>query len=140
MRHDEFFETVAKTENQLPWKVVAGFTDFKNTPPPKKQTLRQMLSKSIFSKIPTIPPPPIANDDFDFQFESPSLSTEINSVPPATDGGTQENETTQEMSFNSPPPVTRTSKRIEKPTQAFLESVEQQDLEFHDFHRDEYIP
>ena len=99
-----------------------------------------MLSKSIFSKIPTIPPPPIANDDFDFQFEPPSLSTEINSVPPATDGGTQENETTQEMSVNSPPPATRTSKRIKKPTQAFLDSVEQQDLEFHDFHRDGYIP
>ena len=99
-----------------------------------------MLPKTAFSKIPSTPPPPITNDDFDFQFESPSLSTEINSVPPTTDGGTQENETTQEMSFNSPPPATRTSKRIEKPTQAFLESVEQQDLEFHDFHRDEYIP
>ena len=44
------------------------------------------------------------------------------------------------MSVNSPPPATRTSKRTRKPTQAFLDSVEQRDLEFHDFHRDEYIP
>ena len=98
---------------------MAGFTDFKNTPPPKKQNLRQMLQKIAFSKIPPTPPPPIANDDFDFQFESLSLSAEINSVPPATDGGTQENETTQGMSFNSPPPATRTSKRIKSQRKLF---------------------
>ena len=86
VRHDEFFETVAKTEDQLPWKVVVRFTDYKNTSP-KKHTLRQILPKFSFSKIPNISLPPIHNDDFDFQFESQSISNEIHSVPTSADGG-----------------------------------------------------
>lgn len=92
------------------------------------------VSLSILSKI---PPPPIPNDNF---IESLPILTEDNSVPPTTDGGIQGNEEIQEMRNTSPPPATRTSTRIKKPTRVFLDSVAQRDIEFHDFHRDEYIP
>ena len=111
VHHDEFFKTVSKTEAQLPEKVVVGFADYKNTPP-KRKNLRP---QKMFS-FPKTPPSPTPDDDFNFQFKSPSISNEENNVPSAVDGEIQENERIEEVSNTSPPSVTRTSSRIKKPT------------------------
>ena len=51
-------------------------------------------------------------------------------------------ETTDEITEKYDPltPPTRTSSRIKDPTQAFFNSVAQENLDYHNFHRDNYIP
>ena len=57
------------------------------------------------------------------------------------DEGNREEITEEITEVNDPPPPpTRTSSRIKVPTQAFLDSVAQENLDFHDFRRDTYIP
>ena len=48
--------------------------------------------------FPKTPPPSTPNEDFDFQFESPSISNEEKNVPPTGDGRIQENEGIEEVS------------------------------------------
>ena len=126
--HDDFFESVDKTTTYS-WPLVVGFADSKVKQPSTVLTkLRSIVHKPALTTLEydSTPPPNDSRDD---------------DVPIAPEEST--NDVGQEEVTNDLPPpstTTRTSTRVRKPTEAFLQSVAQEGLQFNDFRKKEYVP
>jgi len=138
--HDDFFESV-DDHTTCTWSIVAGFTDPRRRPSTAVSKVHSLLKTSLPRRL---PPPSNDINDIQYDFSPPPLDN-----PPADDssltdvplalgeniGTADANETREEVTTVSPSSTrpTRTSTRIKRPTTRYLDSVAQEDIEFHDF-------
>ena len=145
MIHDDLFESVDDHTNYT-WSIVAEFQDPRKRPSTAVFKVKSLLKHSLPRRF---SPPSDDINDIHYDFSLPPLDNQpaddssFNDVSLAlgenivtTDG----NETRDEVTTAPPSSArsTRTSKRIIKPKSRFLNSVAQEDLEFHDFSKKKY--
>ena len=133
--HDNFFESVDDHTIYI-WSIVVDFTESRRRPSTAVSKMKSILQHNLPRRL----QPPL--DDIQYDFSPPPLdnpptdATSILDVPLALEEGiANANETREEATTAPPPPArpTRTLIRVKTPTPGFLNSVAQEDLEFHDF-------
>ena len=114
----------SQTTTSAQWKMLAEFTKMKDTIKERKQNLPPPPPTSIIL-VPLQDSLP-QDEEWPAENHPPDPEPELPDTPP------QANQPIEQP--------TRRSTRIRRPTKEMLDSVVQQDLEFHDFHRDYYVP
>ena len=121
--HDEFFETVERNGSPKSWRIVADFHDSNKIQQPKRSSLRKILWKD---QAPTNNSPRMSENS-DEQETAEANQDEI-WTPSTQDEGNEDGEVNNEYNGTTSP--LRRSTRTRIPTRAFLQSVEQEELEF----------